>query len=293
MNKYLSGMTLAMIGTLASGCDDGFDAVEPHVAVTDRMTAALSLGGLESVNGTYGAGCTARSGAWSVEIAPGAILQNAPLSVVKNNTGCVLTVTGLVTTSATHAATPSFALDSAYQSSASAFGSGPTLFYANAKLSAMTFAADFVISLQYSDDPRLVSSSNTASYTVQAGSASAEQVAAPNYTIDVTTIVVQTDDADVVQAASGTANLTDGAVTGQSYVIVASLNGSTYADLDAAYTGGTPTSLSGANPQIAAAAFDLVGADLTGGLVRHLIVANTSDGVRSYQRFTVTFNPAQ
>ena len=76
---------------------------------------------------------------------------------------------------------------------------------------------------------------------------------------------------------------------GQDYIVVAGAVGGTYAELDAAFAGGTTSALVLAIP---AADFALVGTDLTANQVRTLIIANTQDGVASYEAFTITFHPA-
>lgn len=47
-------------------------------------------------HGTYGAGCSTRSGNWSVRISGSAAMSYAPLSVVKNDSAYTLTLTELV-----------------------------------------------------------------------------------------------------------------------------------------------------------------------------------------------------
>lgn len=145
-----------------------------------------------------------------------------------------------------------------------------------------------MITVLYSDDPELASGSNTATFTVQTATVSAQSVDASDYTLDVSVLLVQTDINDVAQSASGTAELTAVSVTGTSYVIVDASGLDTYAELDAAYLGATSASLT---TSIAASAFSLVGDDLTTPQTRTLIIANISNGVRAYQAFEITFNP--
>jgi hypothetical protein len=253
----------------------------------DRTTLGLTSGELLSANGTYGAGCVDQSGDWSVEIAGGATLDNPELLVVANNTACVLTLTELVTSGGTIAATPAIALTASYQASASAFGS-PVEFYANARLSAVTFAADFVLTVLYSDDPGLAPDDHDADFAVVQATAAGQSVPAPDYTLDLSALEVLADVNHVVQTATGTADLTAGSVTGQRYVVAAAADLDTYAEIDTAYEAGTDAALVLAIP---AAAFGLVGSDLTNDQVRTLIVANISSGVRSYQAFEITFHP--
>ncbi len=267
----------------------GEETVQAEAQAINRMTQALTIGELQSVNGTY-TGCTNRTGAWSLKIASGATLDNPVLSVLLNDAACVLSMTELHTTAGIIAADPGpLLLTTSYTPTPPSFGL-PIEFYANARLSAVDFAGDFVLSILYSDNPRVASASNTASFqeVVQA-SATAEAVPAPDYTIDVAGFFLVTDVNNIVQSATGGATLIDGTVLGQTYVVVNAQGLSTYAELDAAYRGGTPAAVTST---IAAGNFALVGSDLTATQVRTLIIANISSGVASYQAFAITFNPA-
>jgi hypothetical protein len=124
------------------------------------------------------------------------------------------------------------------------------------------------------------------SHSVVVHSAAGSQlVAAPDYTLTVAGIVLMTDVDDVVQTATGTADLTAGLETGQTYVVVNAAGLFTYAAINVAYL----TSSAALTLAVPVGDFALLGTDLTGTQVRTLIVANTSKGVRSYQAFQVTF----
>jgi hypothetical protein len=116
--------------------------------------------------------------------------------------------------------------------------------------------------------------------------AMAQSVAAPDYALDTTGLMIVTDAHDVVQAATGSAALSSGAVVGQRYVVVDAAALTTYAALDKAFISAAGAALT---PAIPAAAFALVGADLTTPQARTLILANIETGVASYQSFEVTF----
>lgn len=270
-----------------------------------RAVAVDSLGlhvpgWLEFANGSYGAGCLDRTGAWSVAIdGYSGSMDNAPLSVVLNNSACVLTLTALVADT-NYVAAPALALSDSYQSMASAFAaaSAPTAFYANAKLSALGFGSDFTITIPFSDDPGSGSGDSTGSYTTVSASATSAAVPAPSYTIDLSGFALQTDANDIVQSVSGSATLDDGSQPGEAYVVLTSDPGSSFAELDSAYSGATATAISGADPTLPAAAFDLVGVNLSSNadlgttpVARYIIVMHAESGVRSYQLITVTFHP--
>ena len=97
---------------------------------------------------------------------------------------------------------------------------------------------------------------------------------------------------NIVQSASGNAQLTDGLVTGDQYVVdMDTLPASpTFAELDAAYLAGTPQNLGGANPTIPVSALSIAGLDLSAPQHRNIIVAHTVSGTRAYQVFRITFN---
>ncbi len=156
---------------LAGGCTSGAGQVS-GVVVVDQTTQALAAGDLSSVNGSYGDGCTDRTGDWSLAVASGATLAHPALSVVVHDTTCTLTITSLVT-DVTYTAEAALGLTAEYAEQAAAFSAdeGPIAFYANAKLDATTFADDFVLTLALSADPSLGAGDVTATIDVlgQAG----------------------------------------------------------------------------------------------------------------------------
>jgi hypothetical protein len=287
---FISALLAGLLTQVACGSEQaasGGTARGEAVSI-NHSTQALTIGELASVNGTYGALCTDRTGSWSVEIAAAAPLDNAALSVVLNDAACVLTVTSLHTTAGIIAAVPAVVLTTSFKPTASTFGS-PVEFYANAKLSAVTFASNFVLTILFSNDPALAAADNTALFDVVVATATAGAVDAPDYTLAADGLLVRTDVNDVVQSVTGTAGLTAGSMPGQSYVVVAAADLDTYAKLDAAFIAGTAAPLVLAIP---AADFTLVGADLTTPQVRTLIVANIVNAVASYEAFQITFHPA-
>lgn len=283
---------LGVLGALGavlvvSACQGGGD-VQGSVDVIDHRSEQLASGDLEAINGTYGAGCTNRSGAWSLGVALGAQLDNPELSVILNDDSCVLTLTELVTATETLEAVPAIALGTSYKGSPSAFND-PVDFYGNAKLGSVSFAADFVLTVLYSDDPSLATDDSTADFEVVESSAAEGSVLAPDYTIDLSGLDVIVDSDQVVVSATGSVALTAGAVTGQRYVVADATGLDTFAELDAAYIAGTDAALTSTLP---AADFTLVGEDLSTPQKRTLIIANTANNVTAYQAFEITFHPA-
>jgi hypothetical protein len=290
--KTLGTALVALCTTLLLPACGGEEAVHGHAVAFDLTTRALTVGQLDLVSGTYGAGCTQRSsGAWSLAIAANATSTTPALTVILNDTTCVLTMTSLRTSAGTTTTTlQPISMTSTYSGTASAFGA-PVAYYANAKLSPVDFHSDFVVQILYSDDPRLVSKDNTASYSVVVATSTAVGVPAPDYGLDVTGIAVFTDVNNVVQpTTNGAATLAAGAVAAQGYVLVLGSATTTYSGLETAYNAGPPVTTVPAT--FAASDFALVGVDLTVPAVRTLILANTLSGITSYQAFTITFHPA-
>ncbi len=221
------------------------------------------------------------------------ILDNPALSVVINDTDCVLFVTAL-RNDTLFSTSDSIQLDTSYRATAARFtnGSDGSVLYANAELDAKTFAADFNVVVLYSNDPSLASGSNGAHYGTVESSATAGAVPAPDYDLDLSGIVVTTDVNNIVLTATGSATLfTDIGPAGQTYVVVSGGGLTAYGDIDAAYLSATtPTAIG--DGTIAASVFGLADSDLTTPQVDTLIIANTVAGVRSYQVFEITFNNA-
>ena len=290
----LVGVALALSSLLVTGCDEP-EVVDPGVEIVEKGSQALVAGDLESVNGTYGAGCTNRSGSWSIEIANGATLDHSALSVVKNDTGCVLTLTELHAESVLYVTAQDIALSDAVVGSASTFKlstaadtGDPAIFFANAKINPDDFSSDFVLTFLYSDDPNSASGTNNADYDNWESSVAGDSVSAPNYTY-ADNLVIETDVNDVVTTTSGSLDFTDGSVTGEHYLVdLGTLPGSpTYDDIKDAFDGGSPTAIGGANPSIPVATFDLTGDTLP--QTRTVLIRHVENNVPSFQVLKVTF----
>ena len=297
MSKFHRGLFLweisalvAVLMSVAGACDHSDEIVYARVVVTDRTTDAMASA-LRSVNGKYGSHCAGRHGDWSVAVNLDAVLVHPTLSVVEGDDACLLTLTSLGLDQLFQAV-PAIAMSDHYQVTGSAFEATPGAlgFCANARLSALTFQQDFVISLTtYMDSGGIYRCSKTAGFDVVMASVVADSLPAPDYTIELTHLSVLTDDSDVVQTATGTADLATAGVIGQHYVVLTSLPPDpTYADIDTGFAAATSVAIAGDSPQVAADLFALVGLDLTTAQVRYLVIVN-SDEVRSYQVFTITF----
>src|SRR4051794_15165340 len=83
--------------SFACSAPAGDELVQARVETIDRTHQALSTGALKWANGTYGAGCQShRGGSWSARISGTDDMDNPALSVVKNDSACVLRLTSLV-----------------------------------------------------------------------------------------------------------------------------------------------------------------------------------------------------
>ena len=290
--------TIAASAAVATGLGCG-DSAPGSVRASARIvgeSSALGAATVTMLNGTY-TGCSQRSGAWSVLVSGSAALTNSALSVVTNDTACVLSLTGIVADQ-TYVPSSAIALTASYKSTALAFapsGGGSTAFVANAKLDAVTFASDFVLSLAYSADVTTVDGGDAlAVYATVTPSTVATVVPAPSYTLSLTSgtaLTIQIDASKAVTSASGVATLTDGAQVGETYVVDQGTLGATptFAEVAAAYAAGTERTISGANPTVTASYFGLSGQSLATGVVRTLIVAHTFVAVKGYQLFRITF----
>lgn len=286
--KIATSVVLAALFALA-GCENADeDPARAAVNVIDRRTDAIAGAyDIESINGTY-TGCTNRTGTWSLEVTSGSTLDHAVLSVIKGDVSCALALTEIRTTSlGLLSASMPMSLGTAF-GTARSFGS-PIKFYANVMVGSVNFASNFSLTLVYSDDLAAVTGINTASFaTVNASSAAAQGVNAPNYTLDLTGVTVLTDVSGVTSTVSGNVVLTAGSNTADFYVIVTGSVADTYAATNTAYTAGTKVAIS---TSIAASSVLATSVNLTGGVVRTLILAKVANGVGSYQKLAITFNP--
>lgn len=298
LSSVASVLALVGIAAFAGGCssETGGETVGATLTVLDRSSSALAAGTITSINGTYGSACGGHNAngldTWS--LAAGA----TTLAVAKNDTDCVLTIANIVTAGATYAGTPAIALDTsnAWEATPSVFAAdGEASFYANAKISALTFSANFGITLLVSDTQAAASSNKAAAFGTVNGSVTSSTVPAPDYTISMSGMDIEKDADAVVVAATGFAQLGEEAVAGQDYAVhLGSLtSASTIQEMSAAFAGATSTGTlaSLTTLQVPASMFELVGLDLDTSTVRTVIVRNLVDGVPSYQLFTITFTP--
>ncbi|MET0285386.1 MAG: hypothetical protein ABW352_12980 [Polyangiales bacterium] len=286
MKRLQCAVALGVLFVIA--CSDGEDPARPGAILTDQDTQnIISAADIESMNGTY-TNCTNRTDPWSLAVTGTPTLDNAPLSVIRGDTGCQLAITeirtgadGLLEASAPIALSTTFG-------PARSFGN-PISFYATAAVGSVNFGGDFSLTLLFSAQPRNADDMLTASFaTVTNSSASAVGVPAPNYTLNAAGATVTTDIAGIVITVLGNVGLTAGSAPGDSYLIVSGSVNDSYADINSTFLAGSPTAVSAT---IAASAFLAPGVNLASGAVRTLIIAKITNGVASYQKLAITFNP--
>jgi len=292
----------ASLGT--AGCSSETDgSVKGRADVIGRAQSALS-GPLTAVQGTYGEACSGRSSdgtdTWTLSIGGGGPAADE-LSVRKNDSSCVLTITKLVTAEAEYSASAGIVLDQAdtfsTERSFKDAPESPIQFYASAKIDDLAFDDDFTISIQISADPSAADAgSQSASYATQSGSVVTSELAASDYTVSFADFSVQKDAAHKVVAVGGFAQLAQGTVTGQHYQVVSgAYDGSSSIDaIEAAFT--SPALLSELETlQIPASEFLATdgSVDLDDSPQRTIIIRRTDadSGVKSYQLLLVTFTP--
>ncbi|MDB4977038.1 MAG: hypothetical protein JWN48_5379 [Myxococcaceae bacterium] len=282
---------LSLCAALLCACDDapGPDSVQPQVTAVDKRAEVTADTSLQSIDGTYGEGCSKQSGAWSLGFgAPDQeTLTNPPLEVVPGESGCVLSITAARTVDGRiwPTMTP-VVLDPSLQAVGIAFGEPPVV-YAGVKLDSWDLNGGYRVAITYSEQPESVIVDETPN-TLVSYSATPDSVAvpAPDYDADLTRISIETDLDNVVLSVSGELVLTRRGVQATGYAIATgSLSG--YDALDAAFRQDNAA----VTATIPGSALRLAGTNLSTPQVRSLILANSVGGVRSYQALTLSFNP--
>lgn len=286
-------------------------AAEPEGSVfasgvaLDRTTQALTAVEIHSANGTYGPACINRGEDeyWSVAVGAGVEagdLAHWPLSVVQGDTDCTLTLQQLVLFDGAEADDPidavaPIALGAAWGTASSFLDGGDAIiFFANAMLDSVAFDVDFTLTILFSDDADIAAQAveHPSGWYVVEGSTATESVDAPAYDM-ADNLHIETNLSDIVTNAWGSIDLTLGAEAqaGQHYVVVElDLAAASYDDVHEAFA----TVLAVALPDpsnIPSDDFNLLGQDVSGEVVRTLIIRNEYEGVASYQTFTFSFVP--
>lgn len=283
---------LAAVAMTVGACSAAKEhASDDNVGATaSALTRSLTAHPLASINGTY-QGCSQRTdgSGWSLHIGGAGALPHPQLTVVKNDTACHLDVTDIVSNigGVYNVQGGTYQLADDWSAAARTFQQSATEYlYANVRLDDALYNDDFVVTVRYSDDANDTASTVNSNYAVVQGTATAERVPAPDYAIDLTSVVVQKDVADNIDTIVGTVGLMPNGQSAEDMVVVnGDIAGTTWVDVDQAFKAGTPQPAGniGAD-QVAAPGTHLPA-------TRVIILRHTLTGVPSYTTFTITFTP--
>lgn len=275
-----------MLG-LVLGC--GNQSQEPLVQVIPSSGAP---GKINSIQGTYGPGCTNRLGTWALSLdGQCPALPDAPLSVEEGNGTCQLTLTTVVVDCVPYR-TRGLPLAPNYQSFGYPFfkdGDCDPTFYGNGNATDFLGIPPFVIkvlidhNLGKTNQPYIVQADHIAAFVID------QTIPAPNYTLDVSALDIKINASRIVVQATGVMTLVPGIHSGERYVIVPELAAAqrTYAAIDALF--GTQPQFSVGTP-IPAAVLNVVGQSLPNnpGRKYDILVVHEESGIRSYEDITLT-----
>jgi hypothetical protein len=297
---------LLLCAIALAACDTGRDTPASVVAdaeLIDLQSVVISSTTVMAIEGTYGASCIARTGAWAIALNGYKFTSGeTQLSVVMNDPTCTLSVTLIKagTPSATVSYSPvvPFLLAATFAANGVALrlnGAGGTQFYANFHVQPdLSFNTDFIVQMAYSDDINATSLTVVTSYAVSVASASALVIPAPNESVSLSKVDVRvTPFGNVVWFTNGGVVLTQGSVPGVRYVIDLDTLGSppTFASIDASFNDTTKShvALTGTSQTVAARDLGLMGISLTSPKTRNIIVINSGSPATTYQLIQLTF----
>ena len=285
------GACLAALGAL-SGCVATSDPpdVSGVAEVIDRTTQPLTVGTFNYATGTY----TTCSGqvdgtTWGLVVSSATGMPTA-LAVRQDDTNCVLKLTFIVTTAHTYTPTTPITLGTSFGSAQAFSYMGTTGFYANADLSAATYAANFTVNIPFSDDPKNVAGTITATYNSVTATSNATVVNAPDYTFSAGTLAIATDVNFKVETQAGSATLTAGSYTGDfDYVDTANALGAspTFAAIDTAYGAASKTAMA---TSLSYTVFAMTNGTTTLPITENIVIHRVLNGVPAYEVIAVTFN---
>ena len=178
-----AALAVTMAGTVGCSLSQPPESMVARGEAIDRTTQALAVGALKALEGVYGEGCVERSGSWSLALEGDAKLEAPPLSVVKDDSACELSIRAVIADERIELVAP-LVLQEDYASKPAQVGNDKATFFINAKISSSKMTDSFKVTVLYSDDPRAVADSYGASYATVAASGSMETVVAPDYKID-------------------------------------------------------------------------------------------------------------
>ena len=284
----------ASLGALAalSGCSGGSgpSAVSARAELVDRTTQPLTVGAFKYATGTYtSCGGHVDGTTWGLAVSDATGMPTA-ISVVQDDPTCLLTLTSIVTTAHTYTPTSAIALGTSFGSAQPFSWTGTIGFYANADLSAVDYASNFTVNIPFSDDPKDVTGTITATYGSVTAMQNATDVNAPDYTFSAGTLALTTDIAFKVETQSGSATLTAGSYTGDFYYVdTANALGTnpTFAAIDTAYGAASKTAMA---TSLSYTVFAMTNGTTTLPITENIVVHRAVNNVPAYEIIAVTFN---
>lgn len=291
MWSRLAVLALGAVTLSLASCTPADESPDEDVVVGTAYYS-LTSGAVQWVNGTYTT-CSERSGAWSTRVSGNGAMTNPALTVIKNDSGCKLTITAIMADQV-YSASPPIPLTTAYAASPSTFGVGGSQFLGNAKLDVSGFANDFQISFIYADTsaPTVKTATVSAAYATVQATTLATTVPASSYVLDTSGLRFQADVIKLIYGITGNAVLVDGVVTGDRYAVEGGALSATptFNQVASAFDAATQKVITGANPTIAASEFAIVSLSLfSSTAIRNVIVKRTVGGISAYQVFRITF----
>ena len=299
-------MTAAFACVAAAGCGTqatlGAD-VFPTAQATANSQAAIDIGEVAEVTGSYGDGCKERQGAWSLAVKASALLTHAALSVERDNSECVLLIDGIrigagTSTSGLYVPKAPIPLLGGYSNQPVGFGlsaSAAPAFYVNASiLPDISFHSDFTIQVVYAEDPAKCGESKPSAPPVAiGGGVSIQGIATPDYIATLAKLKVNTSLLGIVTSVTGSVEIDATQQTGESYCVLPYDLGQNpaYEAVDAAFRALTPTPMpADRHCSIPWIDLKLLGASLLQTAVRTLVIAHEVNGIRAYQTLTIKVN---
>ena len=303
-SRFFLAAALACVSATGCGTQSTLGAnVQPKAQATANSQAAIDMGAVQEVIGTYGDGCEGRQGAWSLAVDATTPLANAALSVAQDNSECQLSVTGIrigadAATSVLYVPKLPVVLHGGYSDQPVGFGlsvDAAAALYVNLSiLPDISFHSDFTLQLVYAEDAATCNQSVPAAPPVSvSGGVSVAGVVTPDYTALLTNLKVNTSLLGLVTSVTGSIELDASQQTGESYCILPYDLGlaPAFEVVDAAFRALTATSMpADRHCSVPWTDLKLLGVSLLQPVYRTLVIAHEVNGIRAYQTLTIKVN---
>jgi hypothetical protein len=284
--------------------------VVPTLRVIGGAKAQITASSVVGIIGSY-QGCTNESGSWVLDTTGNAgvmetLTGDAAPSVELNDVNCTLQIDSINTSTTGYTSAglnftgTGAAAANTYQTAAVGFDApadagGALSFYANAQATVTNASAAFALTVIVGDDPNIGSSNTTATTAVVTGSVSSvNDVPAPDYATDLSSVTLQQDVNGLAVTVSGTVNLDFVSQAGENYETFQGqdLSTSSFATIDGLWNGniGSETAITGTGTvSIPTTAFVSIGDQLSETstvVVQHM---DSASQVPTYEVSAITF----